>query len=44
VLRAGVFSVATPALASVGAYAAGIAALRLGVGAVTGLLIAAAAG
>jgi branched-chain amino acid transport system permease protein len=44
VLRAGVFSVATPALASVGAYAAGIAALRLGVGAVTGLLIAAEAG
>jgi branched-chain amino acid transport system permease protein len=44
VLRAGVFSVATPALASIGAYAAGIAALRLGAGAATGLLAATAAG
>jgi branched-chain amino acid transport system permease protein len=44
VLRAGVFSVATPALASIGAYAAGIAALSFGAGAATGLLAATAAG
>jgi branched-chain amino acid transport system permease protein len=31
VLRAGVFSVATPALASIGAYTAGLLALRLGI-------------
>ena len=40
----GVFSVATPALASIGAYAAGIAALSFGAGAATGLLAATAAG
>ena len=44
VLRAGVFSVATPALASIGAYAAGISALRWGAGTAVGLLVATAAG
>jgi branched-chain amino acid transport system permease protein len=44
VLRAGVFSVATPALASIGAYTAGILTLRTGAGAVTGVLAAAAMG
>lgn len=44
VLRAGVFSVATPALASIGAYVAGIAALTYGARAATGLLAATAAG
>ncbi|HTT40851.1 MAG TPA: branched-chain amino acid ABC transporter permease [Burkholderiales bacterium] len=44
VLRAGVFSVATAGLASIGAYAAGIATLRWGAGAAVGLLAATAAG
>jgi branched-chain amino acid transport system permease protein len=44
VLRAGVFSVATPALAAVGAYAAGIATMRYGASALLGLLAALAAG
>jgi branched-chain amino acid transport system permease protein len=44
VLRAGVFSVATPALASIGAYTAGILTLRAGAGALAGLAAAALAG
>jgi len=44
VLRAGVFSVATPALASIGAYTAGILTLRTDAGAWAGLLAAAAMG
>jgi branched-chain amino acid transport system permease protein len=44
VLRAGVFSVATPALASIGAYTAGILTLRWGVSALPGLAAAALAG
>lgn len=44
VLRAGVFSVGTPALASIGAYAAGIATLRFGAGPLVGLIAAAALG
>ena len=44
VLRAGVFSVATPALASMGAYTAGILTRRADAGAGAGLLAAAAVG
>jgi len=44
VLRAGVFSVATPALASIGAYTAGILTVRYGAGAAVGLIAAALAG
>jgi branched-chain amino acid transport system permease protein len=44
VLRAGVFSVATPALASIGAYTAGIVTLRTGAGAMVGIAAAAAMG
>jgi branched-chain amino acid transport system permease protein len=44
VLRAGVFSVATPGLASIGAYTAAILTLRAGVPASVGLLAAMLAG
>jgi branched-chain amino acid transport system permease protein len=44
VLRAGVFSVATSALASIGAYTAGIITLRTGAGAAVGVTCAALAG
>jgi len=44
VLRAGVFSVATPALASIGAYTAGILTLRTGAPLAVGLAAAAATG
>jgi branched-chain amino acid transport system permease protein len=44
VLRAGVFSVATPALASIGAYTAGILTVRYDAGAALGLAAAALAG
>lgn len=44
VLRAGVFSVATPAFASIGAYTAGLATLRLGAPSLVGLLAAALVG
>ena len=44
VLRAGVFSVATPALASIGAYTAGILTLRTDAGALVGIAAAAAMG
>jgi branched-chain amino acid transport system permease protein len=44
VLRAGVFSVATPAFASIGAYAAGLSTLRLGAPSGVGLLAASVAG
>jgi branched-chain amino acid transport system permease protein len=44
VLRAGVFSVATAGLAAIGAYTAGLSALRLGLPSVVGLLAALLAG
>jgi len=44
VLRAGVFSVATPGLASIGAYTAAILTLRMGVPAAAGTLAAMLAG
>ncbi len=44
VLRAGVFSLATPAFASIGAYTAGLLALRLGLPAAAGLLASTALG
>jgi branched-chain amino acid transport system permease protein len=44
VLRAGVFSVATAGLAAIGAYTAGLSALRLGLPPVVGLLAALLAG
>ncbi len=44
VLRAGVFSLATPGLASIGAYTAGILTLRFGLPAAAGLIAATALG
>lgn len=44
VLRAGVFSVATAGLAAIGAYTAGLSALRLGLPSIVGLLAALAVG
>ncbi len=44
VLRAGVFSVATAGLAAIGAYTAGLSALRFGLPSVVGLLAALVAG